>query len=252
ILGVSALPLRNATNVARLVEQVQEVARQHQDALGRYVEQLKRRLEEYGAADPDPDRLRTARAAHALAVALATAKRGAVVETLARAEVATSPTAMGVALKQAGALAGALSNARWELLHGDQGLAEPYAARAQAVADKVVEALKHDEHATALAGVLREAEGKMVTLLQEAARAAKDRTRDVGTPTGVAGDARGERKREGGGQHPHVVDPETLPPGVRAMKVRANELDELVARLREETKEAPNAWVRVQWEIVQD
>lgn len=253
ILGLSALPLRNASNVARLVDQVQDVARQHQDALGRYVEQLKRRLEEYGAADPVPDRLRTARAAHALAVALATAKRGAVVETLARAEVATSPTAMGVALKQAGALAGALSNARWELLHGDQGLAEPYAARAQAVADKVVEALKHDEHATALAGVLREAEGKMVTLLQEAARAAKEQTREpVGKPSGAEADGRVEHKGEGGGKQPHVVDPEALPPGVRAMKVRANELDELVARLREETKEAPNAWVRVQWEIVQD
>src|SRR5690606_5698531 len=224
ILGVSALPLRNATNVARLVEQVQEVARQHQDALGRYVEQLKRRLEEYGAADPDPDRLRTARAAHALAVALATAKRGAVVEILARAEVAASPPAMGVALKQAGALAGALSNARWELLRGDQGLAEPYAARAQAVADRVGEALKHDEHATALAGALREAEGKMVTLLREAARAAKERTREAdGTPTGGEGDGRGERTGEGGSEQPDSVGPELLPPGVRAMKIRVNQ-----------------------------
>src|SRR5690606_30584201 len=99
IFGVATLPLRSAGNVAKLVEQVQQVSSQHQDALGRHLELLKKYLTQLGEDPSAADRLRTSRATHTLSVELAAARRSEVVQKLAQADVVTSAAAMGVALK---------------------------------------------------------------------------------------------------------------------------------------------------------
>lgn len=238
IFGVSTLPLRSAGNVARLVEQVQQVATDHQEALGRYVDLLKRYLTQMGEDLAAADRLRTARAAHTLAVEASSARRPAVVQTLAQADIETSAAAMGVAMKQAEALSAALERARWELLSGDPELPEPFASRARVAADRVRQALMLDEHASPLAPALRTAEDDVLTLLREAARATR--------PTPPAPPP---------GQQPSTEEsPPTGPPRPsgtgRSERVRAGEVETALNRVREEAARAPGAWVELEWRIV--
>lgn len=235
ILGVPVLPLRNASNVARLVEETQRIAGEYQASLGRYAAVVKERLERLGLEPAGTARLRTANATHALLASLAGARREGVVRALAQADVATTAAAMGVALKQAGALLGALERTRWELLQADSELPEPFAARAAAVRERVQEALRADEHVVALAGVLRGADDELFRLLQDAARAA--RPAPPQPPNSVP-------------PKPPVPEPDGAPGVKHTVKVRTSELDPVLARVREEARRAPNGLVELEWRVL--
>jgi hypothetical protein len=233
IFGITSLALRSAGNVAKLVEQALQAAAQHQDAVGRYLELLKKHLTQLGRDASSADRLRTARAAHTLAVEVAGAKRSAVVHTLAQADIVTSAAAMGVAMKQAANLASALERTRWELLGSDPELPEPFAARARSAIERVRQTLSVDEHVSALAPVLRTAEDEVLNLLREAARAARP------TPP-----------EPGPGPTPPKPEPPRPQAGTKRERVQAAELESAVNRIREAAQRDPNAWVEIDWRIV--
>jgi hypothetical protein len=240
ILGLTVPALRSGSGVARLVEEARKEAGDRKDALTRYVRELEQRLPATGVELASADRLSSARAAQAFATAIAEARRDHVVAAIARAEVATSQKAMGMALKLAPTLEEALSSTRWDLLRHDEGLAEPFRSRLSQVVDRARDALRHDEHVAALDSTLRQAEREAIRILQDAARAA--------APPPAP---RGQTESEAG---PGTGPAPPGPPSVmrRQRRVRAAEVRSVLDELREEAVRRPDAWVEIEWRIVEE
>jgi hypothetical protein len=108
-------------------------------------------------------------AASALLAEIQAGEGDAIIETLAKATIATSETAMGQAIKGARQSADALQNAEWIIFEKIGGLVEPYKGRAEGIVGLVTNALTHDEHVSSLASALRQAQSEAITLLADAA-----------------------------------------------------------------------------------
>ncbi|MGI9181610.1 MAG: DUF6079 family protein [Longimicrobiaceae bacterium] len=237
ILGITVSPLRNAANLARLVDGAQQSAETHREAVEGYRQDLNDRLARLDVDPPTADRLRTARAAGAFLAAIAAARREGVAAAMAAAEVATSATAMGECIRKAASLRSTLKATRWELFEAIGELQDPYRERAVGILSRLREALTHDEHVTALEPALNRAQAEAVALLGEAARR-----------PGLAEPAP-EPKR------PTPEPPTPAPPGVQIHKrrqVAAAELEPLLAELRSDVAGAADARVEVEWRVYEE
>ena len=142
-----------ADNVKRFEGEVGEHVRKLGEAPSRLVTVLRARQAAVGLAE-DVDRLKTARSAEALVVALRGKKGTEQVRVLATFHPETSATAVGTSLKHADAVATSLAD---ELVFGVfDPLLHDTASDARAVCDELSKALRQDEALVSLAPRVRE------------------------------------------------------------------------------------------------
>jgi hypothetical protein len=164
LFGLTIPTSRNASNVAKLVEDVQAKARETREVMGSLV----RTLDEKSALFPsggDNHRLQSARSALGLQAGLLSAEGAAVVTTLARATVETSEVAMRQTLAKARELDEAVRTGAWEIFEAMKALTDARQTAAKAIVAKVSETLAADEHAIGLKAALDEQRSKAVRLL---------------------------------------------------------------------------------------
>ncbi len=130
-----------------------------------YCQKLRDRTLKLNLPPSESDRLSTATATLRLLEKIHLSSDDAVVGALALAEVATSESAMGECLNNAGTLAGTLDGTNWEIFEAIEKLADERTTAAAAVRTSLGEVLRCDEHVKSLAVVLREAQSKAVKLL---------------------------------------------------------------------------------------
>src|SRR5690606_8247213 len=169
VFGVDASPIRNAANVARLIDAVKEVARNHAEAARGLVKHLEDAATIVGA-DPEADRLRTARYARDLLDRVLSADDIDAVAVLAKVQAPTSSAALGRSIKSAHQVLGAAQRARWDVFATVAELPGDWATEGRRIRDAVRDALQHDELSQALPQVLDREDGKATRLLQEAAK----------------------------------------------------------------------------------
>ena len=164
LFGLTIPTSRNASNVAKLVEDVKAKTRETREVMVSLV----RILDEKSALFPsgsDNHRLQTARSALALLAGLLSAEDAAVVTTLARATVETSEVAMRQTLAKARELDEAVRTGAWEIFETMKALTDARQAAANAIVAKVSETLAADEHAIGLKAALDDQCSKAVRLL---------------------------------------------------------------------------------------
>jgi hypothetical protein len=165
ILGVVALPLLSATNLATWVEQTKRETARLRPAVAQLCTALKTRLALFGIEANDAPRIQTAQATLSLLSGLAEADEAEIVNVVAGADIATSATAMGQSIKQAETLVGTLNNAPWELFDRMAQMTGEGAPQAQAIVAQVKNALTRDEHVVHLAEALQTAQSDAFELL---------------------------------------------------------------------------------------
>jgi nucleotide-binding universal stress UspA family protein len=164
LFGLTIPTSRNASNVAKLVEDVQAKARETREVMGSLV----RTLDEKSPLFPsggDNHRLRTARSAQALLAGLLSAEGAAVVTTFALATVETSEVAMRQTLAKARELDEAVRTGAWDIFEAMKALTDARQMAAKAILAKVSETLAADEHAIGLKAALDDQRSKAVRLL---------------------------------------------------------------------------------------
>jgi hypothetical protein len=167
LFGLTIPTSRNASNVAKLVEDVQAKAREAREPMVSLVKTLneKSALFPTGGAN---HRLQTARSAMALVASLVSAEGAAVVTTLAQASIETSDVAMRQTLAKARELDEAARTAAWEIFEAMKALADDRQVAGRAIVAKVGEAVAADEHAIGLKSALDDQRGRAVRLLTAA------------------------------------------------------------------------------------
>ncbi len=165
ILGVESSPLLNASNLARLCEEVQGVAREYQDLCQALVEQLEELIADFGGGAESAPRYQTAQAVAALLPSVSTGEPAAVVKSLAEITPQTSETAMGTSLETAGSVVRALDATKWKLFESIRKLKDGRKDAAGAVLERVRRALSSDQHVNAVESVLKAEEEKAIDLL---------------------------------------------------------------------------------------
>ncbi len=165
IFGVAVSPLRNSSNVSSLVTGVKKKVSDGRSNCQSYCQKLRDRFEKLGLPLADSDRLKTATATLKLLERIQQSSDESLVGFLATAEVATSQSAMGECLTNAGTLVGTLDGTNWEIFEAITGLTDERKAAATTIRSAVEEALRFDEHVKPLAGTLKEAQSKAVRLL---------------------------------------------------------------------------------------
>lgn len=229
ILGVAASPLLNAQNVSKLVDEAARVAKDYRGEVDRLRSELQARMRACGIEASCADRYKTVAAASALLAEMQASEGDGIVESLAKAPIATSETAMGQAIKGAIQMVGALQNAEWALFENIAALSEPYRERAGAINNLVANALTHDEHVSSLASTLRQAQSEAVRLLADAAIQPR--------PSG-----------------PEPPQPEPQVPGPKLAKqgrktVKANEVKQVFAEIESALSEQTGATLEVDWKV---
>ena len=151
--------------MASLVASVKQRVADGRLACQNYCHKLRDRTLKLNMPPSESDRLSTATATLRLLEKIHLSSDDAVVGALALAEVATSESAMGECLNNAGTLAGTLDGTNWEIFEAIEKLADERTTAAAAVRTSLGEVLRCDEHVKSLAVVLREAQSKAVKLL---------------------------------------------------------------------------------------
>ena len=166
IFGVAVSPLLNSSNVSSLVTGVRKKVSDGRSTCQSYCQKLRDRLDKLGLPLADSDRLKTATTTLQILEKVHQSADGAVVGALDSAEVATSESAMGECLNNAGPLDGTLDGTNWEIFEAIAGLTdESRKNAASAIRSAVEQALRYDEHVKPLAGTLKEAQSKALRLL---------------------------------------------------------------------------------------
>lgn len=167
LFALTPAELRNASNLARLVDSLRAIVRSKKPILDGFCRDLGRHLKSFGV-DGEPDRLRTARSAQRLLSALGAADAAlAFVSALATAKLETSETAVGRTVAKADELSEALRTASWEVIEGLGKLTDERQTAAAAIFRRVAEILSTDEHAIGLRAALAEASRDAVRLLTD-------------------------------------------------------------------------------------
>ncbi|MDE8345040.1 MAG: phage resistance protein [Acidocella sp.] len=165
IFGIVSSPLLNASNLAKLADDIQGCAKQKIDSCRRLMDDIAQHLADFSEDKNTAARYQTAEAVLGLLEAVREAKPAAVVEVLARLKPATSEAAMGTSLASADAVVGALAAAPWKLFESMGSLQDDRAGAAKALLGRVVEAMKNDQHVTVMGPVLLNERDKAIDLL---------------------------------------------------------------------------------------
>jgi hypothetical protein len=167
VFGVTASPLLNASNVSKLIGDIQAEIATRKDGCGQLSVRLKQVASQLADAGTTPARIRTAQVVKTLVDALAQSEGDAFVNALAQGEVASSEQAMGASFKKAGDVLESLSRVNWELLEAVLRLADDRKQAAQAIWTVLRQAFQADELAVALGPALTEAQSRAVKLLAD-------------------------------------------------------------------------------------
>jgi hypothetical protein len=165
IFGAVSSPLLNASNLAKLADDIQVRARQNIDSCRRLVDDVASHLADFAEAKEKAARYQTAEAVLDLLEAVRDAKPATVVEALASLKPTTSEAAMGSSFALAADVVGALAATQWKLFDSIRSLQDDRAVAAKALLGRVSDALKNDQHVTALGPVLRIEQSKAIDLL---------------------------------------------------------------------------------------
>ena len=232
LFGIKASPLMNPQNVAELTDALRHATDQHRDTVGALVDSLKGRMDARGISANGTNRYRTAHATRALLSALAGAEDGALVATLAKADVQTSDAAMAQCVKSARDVAEAMAPDEWRVFDRTDKLAEPYRERVQEIATKLNDAFRHDEHVTQLAAVLQGCQTTALDLLTEAATAPSPKPPETPAPEPPAKSVKGESGVTTG----HT-------------SVAATEVDTVFADIRDAVRKSGATRVEIKWTV---
>lgn len=167
VFGITSSPLLNASNVSKLIGDIQgEITgrKQHCDQLVVKLRQVAPQLAEAGST---PARLKTAQAAQSLVNSLSQTEGEAFLKALIQADVASSEQAVGASFKKAADVVDALGRVKWELLEAVLKLDDERRPAAQAIWSSIKQAFQADELAIALGPVLSDAESRAVRLLAD-------------------------------------------------------------------------------------
>jgi hypothetical protein len=167
LFGLTPAEVRNAGNVAKLVDQVTEKAKQLRPAVDAMSGELERKLVARGIDTASADRLTTARTAQAMLGAVIGAPSDGLVKAFATAPLRTSDTAMGQAMVKAPELGAALRDSAWTVFEALGQLADHRKTAAQAILTRLAEILAVDEHVIALKPALDEQHRKALKLLTD-------------------------------------------------------------------------------------
>jgi hypothetical protein len=166
VFGYTASPLLNASNVNRLSEEIKRKASEARSQC----RQLVRQLADVGASfgvDGQSNRGRTATSSAALVETLADAPIDRVVSLLAGATIATSESAAAASLAEAGRLAETLQSGNWDLFDALERVTDERRIAAQAIRQRIADALAADEYVVRFAPELRAAQSEAVKLLSQ-------------------------------------------------------------------------------------
>lgn len=162
ILGLTLRsPLRTANHQNELVKQVREEAEAYLHSAETLVEVLRQRLAQLGVSDQG-QRLATAEYALTLMSQLRDLEGTALVEALANSEAPSSEQALGRSLKTAQEVASRVKHNNWALL---EKIWQGGSSEAQALKERVIEALKADELAKPIGPVLDRAQADATALI---------------------------------------------------------------------------------------
>lgn len=165
---VATSTLLSATTVADLGQRLHEhLVAEHTQAVRDLVPRLEAAYAHVGLGR-EGNRLRTAKAALHLVEDLQRRSEQAA-DALAAAEVPTTTAALGTSIVQAAAVADELDRMNWELVRSAGALGEPWSGDANALRERLVEALEADELSVPLVTRLRDAVTAATDLLARAA-----------------------------------------------------------------------------------
>lgn len=191
VFGVQTARVLSAGNVASMATRVREVAAGHRDAASRLVDAVQQLADRFDVP-ADADRRRTAATVKQLCDDVASTDDGlGLVRVLAETDPPTSAVALGTSMKQSETVARAISDANLGLLEIAFDLDEPYAGQAATIRQRLVNDIRHDQHAVRLERTLRAVADDATVLLRKAQDAGEKR--EAGTGDG------GERAPEDGG-----------------------------------------------------
>jgi hypothetical protein len=168
LFGLVSAESLNAANVGKLVADVKAAAGARRAAVANLVVAVSDRAARYSARDAAGeigDRQLTAQSAQALLASLVQAGDSVLVATLAAAPLETSEAAVGRAIAQAQAAADSLAQANWQLFDAVRGLTDHRQGAGQAIAARLAEVLRNDEHVIPLKTKLDELVRDAVALL---------------------------------------------------------------------------------------
>jgi hypothetical protein len=154
VFGLAPSPLRTASEVARLTQDLREQQTHLWEASQKLVKELGVCLGRIGLAGDESNRLKAARSGAELLATIKSASDEEVVAKLADAPLEPSAQAVGTTLKRSSDVVQALETVPWTVLDGVRKLAESD-PEAGAVRDRALELFRHDEHAQALTPALR-------------------------------------------------------------------------------------------------
>ncbi len=224
LFGVYGGDLRSAANLSTLAAGVRAKATAQAGAARDLVTALETRTGALGLTiDATSGRLATARNAAGLVERLARESDDVtLVEVLADAVLPAEDAVAARSLSSAPEVTAAIAGTQWSLVDALRTIADERADRARAILDQLRTAASHDEHAEALAPVLRSAVATAAALLAE------------GTPT----------------PSPRPTPPaQPMPPdGTISGEARGN-LDSVVAELTAAAEKHPSATLHVRWDI---
>jgi hypothetical protein len=155
IFGVTISTLSSLANLQKLHEQVSQLNKQYGLSVQSYLEKLKVTLPGIVGEFGELPRYKTAVAINSLCQTVQRAKKPLdIFEAIQNADV-TTPSAMGEVFKQSAKIHGALDQVRLDVFERlGQISGEPRAGVAKLLREQIQEALRADEHVTALDGVV--------------------------------------------------------------------------------------------------
>ncbi len=173
IFNISVSKLLNAKNVAELSDKIANIARENAANARNYFNLLNETLDRF-QIDKNCDRFQTATAtvnaieriqAHLNTNKSANNKSEDIVNMLADIAIATSDTAMKECFQQLKSMTISLERTNWQIINVVQKITDDFSTEAKVLVADLIYALSGDEHAIALAPVLKEADAKATRII---------------------------------------------------------------------------------------
>ena len=166
IFGAASSPLLNAPNLAKLADEIQVKANGNINDCRQLVENLKNYLPDHCSEGEKAPRYQTATAVLDLLEVTHGAKPARVIEALAELTPQTSEAAMGTSFATAGSVVNAISSTQWMLFENMGLIQDDRSIAANALLSRVADALRNDQHVTALEPVLKIEQKRAIELLK--------------------------------------------------------------------------------------
>ncbi len=168
LFGLAPGEVRKGATIARLAADLKECAAAARPILAGLAADLRPRMEAFGVVPDTAARLVTLRSASAFTSDLLDCTDAlAMIRALTGATLQTSEAAVARALGSASGLKQYIAGVQWEAIGAACSLLDHRAAAAEAIRNRVVEALTGDEHVVPLQAALREAESRSFRLLAD-------------------------------------------------------------------------------------